>query len=330
MTSWRIKPEKTLISKTTAMKELALDENEFQHISILLNLKPAKPRKNLKYDSGYKHYYRISDIQNVYNHEAYQTFRKNRRLKNKGAINVIEQDYTVLVKHKFPTFREAIIGLSECLTILAMLREKELEIFKNITAKCLKSVFLTKKGIYYQMFIENVEVLWYTPHKFSAPPSEDTLRLLNDCHQLNLAHLRLINHKLTLLSKDRLSPPANTNLDLFSQISFCILNSELKKELEFIITSRNGSITEEATYYITDNTNIVLDINKVYIHFQFVFDCINQNKILDYEKYQIGKELPLHISPFDELNTIDEERICTLSKSKQKKLEQILNRDNLL
>ena len=104
--------------------------------------------------------------------------------------------------------------------------------------------------------------------------------------------------------------------NLFKNYIFFI-GREIQKEIfEMIILScgglygddtENSSFNENderITHYIIDRPieNIIFKENKEYIQPQWIFDCVNNIKILPVSNYAPGKKLPFHLSPFYEVD----------------------------
>lgn len=56
------------------------------------------------------------------------------------------------------------------------------------------------------------------------------------------------------------------------------------------------------THVITDREGIQREKTKEYVQPQWVYDCVNFNRLLNVKEYQVGKALPPHISPFVDEN----------------------------
>ena len=104
---------------------------------------------------------------------------------------------------------------------------------------------------------------------------------------------------------------------LFSKFKF-FLNREVPKEsLAFVIRSCGGfvcwdgcapnSITESSeliTHQVVDRNLEKMDMSRVYVQPQWVFDCFNARRLLPTLKYAPSAVLPPHLSPFVDENTI--------------------------
>jgi len=103
---------------------------------------------------------------------------------------------------------------------------------------------------------------------------------------------------------------------LFENLKF-FLNREVPREaVTFIIRSFGGQVSwcktdamgstydetdETITHHIVDRPTMTNQyLSRFYIQPQWVFDCINFQKLLPVEDYFIGAELPPHLSPFVE------------------------------
>lgn len=103
---------------------------------------------------------------------------------------------------------------------------------------------------------------------------------------------------------------------LFEKFKF-YLNREVPREaLVFTIRSFGGQVSwdsclgfgssyaetdETITHQIVDRDNVEKKyLNRHYVQPQWIFDCVNNRKLLPIEDYFIGVELPPHLSPFVE------------------------------
>ena len=138
--------------------------------------------------------------------------------------------------------------------------------------------------------------------------------------------------------------------NLFKNYIFFI-GREIQKEIfEMIILScgglygddtENSSFNENderITHYIIDRPieNIIFKENKEYIQPQWIFDCVNNIKILPVSNYAPGKKLPFHLSPFYEVddkgnyifeNDINENLDDENNNKKNNKIKELNNED---
>lgn len=233
---------------------------------------------------------------------------------------------------------------------------KEFEEFV-IERSLLNKAFLSKKGIYFGFNIEKIIVFWMVPYpsqnlsdiveekkEIQAPkkefnfdfldfgsfeeeedeeeeikdpnnPDKFDISLLKYAFPLLKVHLKLILHKLRMMyPKDQ-----TKKTEIFKNKKFNIDIKSIPDQIAFAILSGGGVVTEleEAEIIITESVDVIMK-DKIYVHPQYIFDCINQSKMLPVEEYFIGKELPPHSSPFPNIiDTIDERALRVLSNKKK-------------
>lgn len=226
-----------------------------------------------------------------------------------------------------------------------------------IDRKLLNKAFMSIKGVYFGFNIENIIVSWMVPYpgtdlneiveekldqpiekakydfdfldfgSLSEEESEEVEKCdLNDPNKLDISllkyaspllkiHLKLCIHKLNLIYNDK----NIENTGIFSEMVFNIGIKSIFNQLKFAILACGGKISDQAEskYIITEMVELI-DPEKIYIQPQFIFDCINQAKVLPFDLYLVGKELPPHISPFPNvIDTIDSRALKLLSNKKK-------------
>lgn len=149
--------------------------------------------------------------------------RKFKKAKDKGnrdtANRLVENKpkYTVdhIVKERYPTFVDAIRDLEDCLCLcflyatfpknstapvemVTLCRKLTIEFMHYvIESKCLRKVFVSIKGYYYQAEIMGQTVTWIVPHKFSfVPPSNVDIRLMSIFVEFYTTMLGFVNFRL--------------------------------------------------------------------------------------------------------------------------------------
>lgn len=236
--------------------------------------------------------------------------------------------------------------------------KKELNEFEEFVTErsLLNKAFLSKKGIYFGINIEKIIVFWMVPYpsqnlsdiveeKKDVPvptkefdfdfldfgsfeeekeleeikdpnnPDKFDISLLKYAFPLLKIHLKLMLHKF------RIMYPADQakKSELFQNKKFCININSIPDQISFVIRNGGGIVVgaDDAEIVITESVDVI-EKDKIYVQPQYVFDCINQSKLLPTEEYTVGKELPPHNSPFPNIiDTIDERALRVLSNKKK-------------
>ncbi|PVU85885.1 hypothetical protein BB559_006773 [Furculomyces boomerangus] len=108
--------------------------------------------------------------------------------------------------------------------------------------------------------------------------------------------------------------------DLFKNFVFYLSREVPKYSLEFIIRSFGGKVCWDGYFngtrqpsvdasdkrinlYVVDRPKVPPTLSgpkRVFIQPQFIYDSVNANVILSFDRYSVGKKLPPHLSPFVE------------------------------
>ncbi|KAK6090838.1 hypothetical protein P3W45_000083 [Vairimorpha bombi] len=380
-----LKPQKKFVSRTLIKKELNLSDKEFDELVTLIGLFPYVPKEKQKMDKIQDFFYRMTDYEKIKQSEVFKTFKINKKKLNKKKkyteqglllraekIREEEYNYIDLIQNRYASFGKAVDELSSSLSGLSLSfklnLDKEIEgvlnEFKNfvITNNLLKYGFMSSKGIYYEVNIKNIRIVWLNPYngvnleelietkkdepvpfKWSelnflhyASEEEETddseeeyiksdkldVSLLTYAIPLQKYHIRLVLHNL----KSKYKSLTDNLSRLFEDTKFFIDCDNLKQDLVFIVECCGGSIVEDQSFDIClgELFDNVID-GKLYCHPQYIFDSLNANKKLNINDYLAGKKLPEHTSPFKINNFIDPDLLTSLSKNKRNKLQNIID-----
>lgn len=236
-----------------------------------------------------------------------------------------------------------------------------------VHTRSLRRTFVSVKGIYYQALINDTPITWCVPHKFTqvVPPQVD-MEIMQTFLEFYVCLVGFVNFRL--YSQFSLQyPPTAASSEEERLVLKCIDNIEVPVEvpeernffaewvfflgretpvgaLEFLIEAHGGRCVRDAadsavTHQVIDRSlPDSIQLGRIFVQPQFVFDCVNAGKGLDAAAYAPGAKLPPHLSPFvedeateqpnDENSTeADKERremaISMLSSSKRKQLESL-------
>jgi len=221
------------ISRNQAIKKLQLSLPDFRRLCILKGIYPREPRNRKKVNKGstaHKTYYYIKDIQYIAHEPVLNKFRELkvflRKLKRAiGRDEVSDAErieankpvYTLdhIVKERYPTFADALLDLDDALSMVFLFatlpqtdkikldtvqqcRRLSVE-FQHyiISAKSLRKVFISIKGIYYQAEIQGQSITWVVPHQFTQDLPEDVdFRIMLTFIEFYVTMLGFINFQL--------------------------------------------------------------------------------------------------------------------------------------
>ena len=234
-----------LISRTRAIRKLGVTLRQFRQLCILKGVFPRPaPSGNAKLRG--KTLYLAKDIKflahdPIIDHMRQRVIfkRKERKLigrKETAALEVHERNRPIMrldhiVRERYPTFADALRGLDDALTLLAvaavhvggkklsvdhcrraavLLREFE---FFVAETHCLTKCFIARKGLYYQARIEGVDVTWMIPHPFSLPSSNVDYDIIKSFIELYLALVQFVVYKLYKQNHMAYPPKINRSKD---------------------------------------------------------------------------------------------------------------------
>ena len=209
------------ISRTKAVKKLAITLRDFRRLCILKGIFPRVPEKKMP-GGGDKTYYHIKDI-SFLAHEPllvkfreFKTFMKRlrkqagredldgaRRMDDRTPQLVLDH----LVRERYPHFLDAVRDLDDalCMVHLFCALPAQKGVKRDTTSASvrltrewqeyvtrthsLRKVFVSVKGIYYQAEVQGQPVTWLVPHKFTQHmPSDVDYRIMMTFMQVSSQH----------------------------------------------------------------------------------------------------------------------------------------------
>ena len=172
-------------------------------------------------------------------------------------------------------------------------------------------------GLEYPLPQENSDIPFFGFNSLNIKQLQEKIIEKNNNKDEDNNNIQDINIKSKEYSKIQKNIENTENLkNLFKNLIFYI-NREVPKEIfETVISSCGGLYGDDSensafnendkkiTHYIIDRppNGIEMKSNKEYIQPQWIFDCINQKKLLPVSNYAPGKKLPPHLSPYYEVN----------------------------
>ena len=188
------------ITRSKAIKKLQLSLKDFRRLCILKGIYPREPKK--KHSGTNKTYFHVKDINYLSHEKLLSKFREIRAhlKKYKRAVKRGEHvkanklsdstpKYTLghLVKERYPTFQDALADLDDPLCLLSLFASlpshkgfsvpneklaKSKQLYQEFLLLCilkkgLRKVFLSVKGIYFQVEINGQNITWISPYKFA-------------------------------------------------------------------------------------------------------------------------------------------------------------------
>jgi len=218
------------ITRSKAIRKLQLSLKDFRRLCILKGIYPREPKK--KFKGNTKTYYHVKDI-NFLAHERIlnkfreiqsymkkykKALRRGEQLKAKNMLDN-KPSYTLhhLIKERYPTFVDALRDLDDPLCLINLFslfpahknftissekihncvrlsREFNLFVIQN---QALRKVFLSIKGIYYQIEVMGQKVTWITPYQYPQNlPQDVDFRVMLTFLEFYETLMKFVNYKL--------------------------------------------------------------------------------------------------------------------------------------
>lgn len=195
------------MSRASALKKLQLNLKDFRRLCILKGIYPREPNNRKKAQKGKadkRTLYYVKDIRFLMHEPLIWKFRdfkiymrKIKTAMEKGdrataerlKANKPSMQLDHLVKERYPTFNDALHDLDDCLSLcffysslprstkvpvplISLCRRLTVEFMHYIiSARALRKVFISVKGIYYQVEIKGKTVTWLTNHQRGFQPT---------------------------------------------------------------------------------------------------------------------------------------------------------------
>ncbi|EMG47105.1 NOP7 Pescadillo [Candida maltosa Xu316] len=206
---------KNFITRTQAIKKLQISLADFRRLCIFKGIYPREPRNKKKANKGSTApvtFYYSKDIQYLLHEPVLDKFRQHKTFAKKlqkalgrgevGDAYKLDKHrpkYTLnhIIKERYPTFNDALRDLDDPLNMLFLFAnmpatdkvstkvvtdaEKLCNQWLAYIAKerCLKKVFVSIKGVYYQATVKGQEIRWLIPYKFPTNiPTDVDFRIM--------------------------------------------------------------------------------------------------------------------------------------------------------
>lgn len=191
------------ISRATAVRKLQINLSDFRRLCILKGIYPREPKNKKKVGKGstaHKTWYYRKDIAFLMHEPLLQNLRllkihdkKIKKAQGKSQKAVVKSllektpTFTIdhLIKERYPSFLDALKDLDDALCMIFLfatlpandkigsemvqVSQKLALEFQNyiIMTNSLRKVFLSIKGIYYQVEVKGEKITWIVPYAYS-------------------------------------------------------------------------------------------------------------------------------------------------------------------
>jgi len=216
------------MTRNQAIKRLQVTLPDFRRLCILKGVYPRDPSKKV-YGKD-KVYYYAKDILWLSHERVLHSFRELKAFLKKFKKAVAKGDVTGarkleeyrpqyslnhIVRERYPSFVDSLRDLDDAICMITLfstmpsddkivrsrvencqklLREFQAYVMRN---RCLKKVFLSVKGVYYQAEVQGEKITWISPYKFTPTVDADVdLKVMLTFLEFYEVLLHFVNYKL--------------------------------------------------------------------------------------------------------------------------------------
>ena len=228
----------SLLTRNHAIKKLQVSHDQFRKLCIMKGVFPrAIPAGAGKLRN--KTAYLRKDIKFLMHDPILDTIRQRkiyrRRLTRRirrhepAAAESVRKTAPVLrldhiIKERYPTFREALGGMDDALTLLSIvarhspgssIKRSKIEDAQRLVREweayvaethAVTKAFISVRGFYFQAFVGGVNVTWIVPHNFSLVENDVDYKVISSFLDVYITLASFVNYKL-YADKDFLYPP---------------------------------------------------------------------------------------------------------------------------
>ncbi|KAI9592030.1 pescadillo development protein-family BRCT domain-containing protein [Syncephalis fuscata] len=221
------------ITRNQALKKLQVTLADFRRICIIKGVYPREPKNKKKANKGStapRTFYYYKDIQYLLHEPLLNHFRDHkaylrrvtralakRNLSTARALRDNRPTYSLhhIVRERYPSFIDALRDLDDALCLLFLFStfpvsdkvkaplvtecQRLTAEFQHyvMRAKCIKKVFLSIKGIYYQAEIKGQPITWLVPYQFVQQiPGDVDLRVMLTFLEFYRTLVGFVNYRL--------------------------------------------------------------------------------------------------------------------------------------
>ena len=206
---------KNYITRNQALKKLQVTLAEFRRLCILKGIFPRQPRHIKRANKGSTApttFYYAKDIAYLMHEPVLQAFREHKAFAKKVNRAIARREWFAaknldenrpkyrldhIIKERYPTFVDSLRDLDDALSMLFLFANipSSRNIAPEITShcarlctewqlyvmrtRCLRKVFLSIKGIYFQAVVHGQEITWLVPYMFTQQiPTDVDFRVM--------------------------------------------------------------------------------------------------------------------------------------------------------
>lgn len=241
---------KNYITRNQALKKLQITLAEFRRLCILKGIFPRQPRHVKRANKGSTApttFYYTKDIAYLQHEPVLQAFRDHKAFAKKVNRAIARREWFAaknldenrpkyrldhIIKERYPTFVDSLRDLDDALSTLFLFANipSQKSIAPEITThcarlcaewqlyvmrtRCLRKVFLSIKGIYFQAVVHGQEITWLVPYMFTQTiPTDIDFRVMMTFLELYQTLMGFVLFKLYMDENLVYPPKLDENLD---------------------------------------------------------------------------------------------------------------------
>ncbi|KAJ2028105.1 mRNA-binding ribosome synthesis protein nop7 [Coemansia sp. S610] len=241
---------RTYTTRNRALRKLQVSLADFRRLCILKGIYPVEPRSQKKANRGSSKpttFYYAKDIQLLLSEPLIAKFREHKIFLRKlqralgkddltraKGLETRRPEYTLdhLVIERYPAFVDALRDLDDALCMVFLfatmptvskVTNEIVEDCKRLSTEfmhyvihshCLRKVFLSIKGIYYQAEIQGQSITWIVPYQFSQNvPLDVDFKVMGTFLQFYRTLLGFVNYRLYTTSNLSYPPKVDQSMD---------------------------------------------------------------------------------------------------------------------
>ncbi|RKP23563.1 Pescadillo N-terminus-domain-containing protein [Syncephalis pseudoplumigaleata] len=282
------------ITRNQALKKLQVTLADFRRICIIKGVYPREPKNKKKANQGStasRTFYYYKDIQYLLHEPLLNHFRDHKAYlrkvtralakKNLSAARALRDNrptYSLhhIVRERYPSFIYALRDLDDALCLLFLFAtfpvndkikaplvaecQRLTAEFQHyvMRAKCIRKVFLSIKGIYYQAEIKGQQITWLVPYQFVQQiPGDVDLRVMLTFLEFYRTLIGFVNYRLY----NELSLVYPPKID-YAKVAEGAEVDAMQIESKLFDWSKHATVTEEHATDATANRSDMIEASE--------------------------------------------------------------------
>lgn len=282
---------KNYITRNQALKKLQVTLAEFRRLCILKGIFPRQPRHIKRANKGSTApttFYYAKDIAYLQHEPVLRAFREHKAFAKRVNRAIARREWLAaknldenrpkyrldhIIKERYPTFVDSLRDLDDALSMLFLFANipAQQSLAPEITShcarlctewqlyvmrtRCLRKVFLSIKGIYFQAVVHGQEITWLVPYMFTQNiPTDVDFRVMMTFLELYQTLMGFVLFKLYTDENLVYPPPLDEDLDnrgaAFGSLSLLAADAD-------VLSGRNNQQSIDTTAHAAADNAVV-------------------------------------------------------------------------